>query len=177
MGKNPLFGTRKKLQNGTLGAYEWKSYIEVYRQVTNIAKACQSLDLCANIEAEGRKFKTLGIYLRTREEWLISWISSWYLSGCVIPLYDTLGEESIEWIVKQTELKTIITTTPYNLKLAKLKLEGKLTTLKNVISVDDPKEDEIKQVINSGLKFYGFNEIIKIGESSKEELKPQVFNF
>lgn len=174
MGKKPLYGTRHKQANGSLGPYEWKSFDEIGREAVNLAKACQSLDFCPIVEAEGRKFKTIGVYLKTREEWLVTWFASWYLSGCVVPLYDTLGDDSIQWIVQQAELKTILTTTTFVGKLAKLKAAGGLKTLQFIISVDEPTEEEKIAATNAGIKVFGFKECLEIGEKIKEDLHPKV---
>jgi len=162
------------LPDGTFGKYVWKSYDEIYEIVTNFAKGCEALDLCPVNEMEGIKTRFIGIFFKTREEWMTTWIASWYLSGCVVPLYDTLGEESIEWIVKQAELKTIVTTTTYLGKLAKLKLEGKLEHLRTVVTIEEPTKEESEILAKTNLKVLRYAECIEIGKKSSVVLNPKV---
>ena len=132
------------------------------------------MNLCPTIETEGRRLRVIGIYCKTREEWMTTWIASWYLSGCVAPLYDTLGDDSIEWIVKQTELQTIVTTTPFIGKLAKLKKAGKLELLKTIITIEEPTKDELELIAQTNVKLLRFSECLEIGKKSSIILKPEV---
>ncbi len=84
----------------------------------------------------GSHEKAIGIFCKTREEWMVTWIASWYASGCIVPLYETLGEESIDWVVQQTELKAVVSAPEFAEKLIKLKSEGKLSSLSHIILLD-----------------------------------------
>ncbi len=169
-----MYGTRQKLPDGTFGHYTWKSFDQIYEIVTSFAKACVQLDLCPEIESEGRKVRMMGIFCKTREEWMTTWIASWYFGGCVVPLYDTLGDESVEWIVNQTDLRAIVTAPATIGKLVKLKQQGKIDILKAIITVDEPSKDDLEQVARTDLKLYRYKEMIEIGSKSKVELKPKV---
>jgi len=169
-----MYGTRQVNEKGELGAYKWKSYDEIYDIATSLAKCCEELDLCPPLEEDGRVTKRLGIFCKTREEWMCSWIATWYFGGCIVPLYDTLGEESIEWIVKQAELKTIITTSPFISKIAKLKGQGKLDHLNVVITIEEPTKDELEMLAKTNLKLLRYKEALDIGKKSKVVLNPKV---
>ena len=173
-GPKPLYGSREKLEEGKFGKYLWKSYNQVYEIVTSFAKTILDRDFCPIIEDGGRKIRTLGIYCKTREEWVLSWIASWYTEGCVVPLYDTLGEESIIWIIKQSELKTVVTTTPFVKKLIELKKLGKLDCLQNIISLEKLSEEEINGIEECKMTLYDYQECIENGRKSTRELKPNV---
>ena len=170
-GSEALFGTREKRPNNELGNYVWKSYDEVHEIVTSLAKTFEELNLCHDIEDQGRHVRTLGLFCKTSEEWVFTWMAMWYVSGCVVPLYDTLGEESIEWIIKQAELKTVVTTTPFIEKLANLKLAGNLEFLKTVITIENPSEEVLEILKKSGVKVLKFWECIEMGKKSKETLR------
>jgi long-chain acyl-CoA synthetase len=173
-GPESLYGSREKLPNGKFGKYIWKSYDEVYDIVTSFAKTLTERDLCMEVKEGGKKTRTLGIFCKTREEWVFSWIASWYITGCVVPLYDTLGEDSIIWIVEQAELKTVVTTVPYITSLIKLKKEGKIKLLENIITLEDVSAEEAKQIQEYGMKLYHFKECIENGRKSKVVLEPKV---
>lgn len=173
-GPKPLYGSREKLADNKFGKYIWKSYDEVYDIVTSLAKTLIERELCAKVEEGDYKTSTLGLFCKTREEWVLSWIASWYMGGCVVPLYDTLGEESVMWIIQQAELKTVVTNVPYITRLVKLKKEGKIDNLKNIITLDDISPEEAKDVEGCGIKLYRFQECIENGRKSKVVLKPDV---
>ena len=173
LGPKPLYGTRVKI-DGKPGPYNWRSYDDVYKIVTSLAKCFISLSLMSELEYVGKKLKAVGIFCKTREEWVYTWISCWYSAASIVPLYDTLGEESIEWIVNQTELKCIVTTSPYVGKVCKLKAEGKLATLKTVIILDPISKEETEEIKKSGLQMLMLQECIEIGQKSTVELKLEV---
>ncbi len=174
-GPDPMYGTREKNEKGEFGKYKWKTWDQIYEIVISFAKACEEMGLCPTIEEDGRKVRALGIFCKTREEWMCTWIATWYLSGCIVPLYDTLGDESIEWIVKQAELRTIVTTTPFIGKLARLKHEGRLDHLHTVITIEEPTKEEAELLAKTDLKVLRFYQCIEIGKKSSVVLKPTVY--
>ncbi len=105
---------------------------------------------------------------------MTTWIASWYFTGTVVPLYDTLGDEGIEWIVKQTELKTLVTTSPSVGKIAKLKHEGRLETLKVVVSIEEPTREERELLAKTDLKVYLYRELVEQGDKFDVILKPEI---
>ena len=50
----------------------------------------------------------LGFYSRTREEWMAGSFGCQLNSIKIVTIYGTLGMNSIEYILKQTELTTIL---------------------------------------------------------------------
>lgn len=173
-GPTPMYGSREKLPNGAFGRYVWKTFNEVHDLVTSLAKAFEELDFCNTLKEDGRVVRTLGILCPTREEWMYTWIAVWYTSGCIVPLYDTLGKQSVEWIVKQSELKTIVTTSAAVAKLVKLKREGKLNVVKNLVTIEEPSKEEVEECREVGINLYGYYECVERGRKSAVKLKPEV---
>lgn len=52
--------------------------------------------------------KLLALYSRNRPEWIIAEQAAFAHSTVTVPLYDTLGPETIEFVVKQTLLSTVV---------------------------------------------------------------------
>lgn len=174
MGPRPMFGTRRKLANGKLGEYVWKSFDQVHELAGNLARAFLTMDLLADIKSEGYRTRAMGIFCKTREEWMITWIALWYCGGCIVPLYDTLGEESTEWIIQQTELKAIAVASQHISRLLKLKKEGRIPTLKHVIALDEMKPADIAEVEAAGMKVIKYLDCAEAGKKSGLVLKPVV---
>jgi len=65
-------------------------------------------DLCPKTVTEEGTFRFLALYAKNREEWVITDFGC-ILSGItVVTLYDTLGKESLEYILDQTYNKTLV---------------------------------------------------------------------
>lgn len=54
-----------------------------------------------------KDIQLLGIYSWNREEWIITDIACLKNSIVTVPLYETLGQGSLEFISNQTEIETI----------------------------------------------------------------------
>jgi long-chain acyl-CoA synthetase len=72
-----------------------------------LAKAMFHLNLAPEVHAEDKVWKFLGIFSKNREEWIISELAGISQGITTVPLYDTLGPESVEYVINQTLLTTI----------------------------------------------------------------------
>lgn len=120
-----------------------------------------------------KPLKTVGIYSRNREEWIFTDIACWMMTIVSIPLYDTLGEESMAWTFDQTELSTVFLSSE-NLKniLAFFK-KGRTKTLKNIVCFDDLTPEEKTAIEEAGLKGINMSEVIELGKANPDiPLKP-----
>lgn len=61
-------------------------------------------------------------------------------------MYDTLGAESIEYILDQTYIKTVVCSADKVKNIVDLKKQGKIKTTTHVIYFNDVKEVEIDEV-------------------------------
>ena len=50
----------------------------------------------------------IGLYSINRPEWILSEYACYYNNFVTVPLYDTLGDEAIEHICNQTEMRLIV---------------------------------------------------------------------
>ena len=110
----------------------------------------------------------MGIYSRNREEWIIGSFGCQMDSITIVTLYDTLGMKSIEFILNQTEMNTIIVEEKNLGKILELKKDNKLAKVKNIIYLHCNEETENLEETNKNLTTEGINltsyeEIISIG--------------
>ena len=71
--------------------YVWKTHLEVAEIRKALSVGIMAFDLAPEIEAEGKKWRFLGIQSKNREEWnLTNWAN---MHQCIttVALYDTLG--------------------------------------------------------------------------------------
>jgi long-chain acyl-CoA synthetase len=108
----------------------------------------------------------VGIYAKNSAKWMITDLACAYSDVTCVTLYDTLGAESIAYIVNQTELKTIFCTADKIPILAKLKSEEELPTLENIILFDDGKLDETRLGEDAGLHVIKLESVINTGKES-----------
>ena len=162
------------------GKYLWKSWAQVYDLAQLFLYGITKLNLCPEISVDdeiigkNNKIRLMGFYSRTREEWMIANFGCQMDSITIITIYDTLGINSIEYILKQTELTTILAETSNFEMILKMKEENKLVNVKNIIYLNCNDEkvntEEIKEKLkNSGLNLISYHEIIEIGRKCIKE--------
>lgn len=112
--------------------FKWLEYKEVELLCSSIASRLGSLGL--------NRGDIVGIYSRTRIEWLLTFLGCQFRSCVVVPLYDTLGDESIDYILRQTECKVVFTSTISEAKkLISLCVDN--IPLKHIIVIDWPADE------------------------------------
>jgi long-chain acyl-CoA synthetase len=98
-----FLGTREKIrgENGTVtfGDYKWKTFGEVYNASHSLASYLVKNDLCPKITNEEGTFRFVALYSKNREEWIVSDLGAMLTGTTVVTLYDTLGQESIDYIL------------------------------------------------------------------------------
>jgi long-chain acyl-CoA synthetase len=93
-----------------------------------------TLGLTHEIESQrDGKFKFLGIYAKNREEWIVSDLAAHLNSATVVTFYDTLGDDTIGFLLEQTQLTTITMESKNLHKINVLKKNGNTANLQNII--------------------------------------------
>ena len=64
-----------------------------------MAKFLNNRGLCPREKFDDGEFRFVGIYSKNREEWVISDFGSMMTAITSVTLYDTLGVDSIEYII------------------------------------------------------------------------------
>lgn len=119
---NKFLGTRYKLTDESFGPYQWKTFKQISNLTNNFANGIEKLKLCPTIQTkENGNLKFLGIYSKNREEWVIADYGSHKNSITVVTFYDSLGDYSVEFILNETLLTTILVEGKYCKKLFELK--------------------------------------------------------
>eukprot|EP00937_MAST-01D_sp_MAST-1D-sp2_P005444 g5444.t1 len=118
-GKRRCLGTRQET-----GRYEWLNYTEVDELVQQLAAglvhACQM-----------KEDDFLAIMSKNRAEWLIAAEACHAQSFVKVPLYDTLGDEAVEFIVNHTKLKVLVCAAEHKPMLSQL--TAKCPSLKYIV--------------------------------------------
>ena len=176
-----FLGTREYFPNeDKYGKYIWKTHEEIYQIsqyfLYGTTKYHLFNEILVNDESIGgeKKMKFMGIYSRNREEWLIGSFGCQMDSITIVTLYDTLGKNSIEYILNQTELTTIMAETRNFEKILDMKENNKFGKVQNIISLHcnekDPKlNDTTEKLKKLGLNIIPYEDIIRTGKECEEK--------
>ncbi|KCV71153.1 hypothetical protein H696_02103 [Fonticula alba] len=121
-------GVRAKNADGTAGDFVWQSYAQIRARALNVGHALTHLGLTTQ--------GFVGLYSVNRLEWTLGELGSYTKNLCTVPLYDTLGDESIVFIINQTEMTLVFATCDKAANL--LRLKERIPTLKTIILMDAP---------------------------------------
>lgn len=106
----PALGHRV-IKDGKVGDFVFLTYGETAERVAHIAAALAKLGL----KSQDR----VGVYGANCSEWMIAMQSCNRMSYECVPLYDSLGENAIEFIVRHSEAVVVFVAAPKASKLAK----------------------------------------------------------
>lgn len=77
-----------------------------------------------------------------------------------VPIYDTLGKESIEFILDQCQIRTVVCSADKVKVLIELRKAGKIPKLHTVIFFDPLPEDSRVEVEGSGLTLIPYDQAL-----------------
>lgn len=141
------------------------TYAEVEELATYAARGMMKLNLPSEQQYEGRPLKTIAIFSKNRLEWVLTDIGCWMSSVTAIPLYETLGEEAIDYMAEQTQFSTIYLSSEGIPKAIDLKKKGKFPLLKNLVCYDEVNPS-IKA--KSDLNIINFQDLIALGKKETD---------
>lgn len=153
----PCLGFRAFSTNGIATPYIYTSYTEVLARVNAFAAGLHILDMVTPTKDEG--LKLIGLYMGNCMEWFIAEQAIFCLSGATVPFYDTLGPESVEFILNQTSTKTVVCTRRQFPRLCKVKKSGRCPCFESVILVDGVTANASKSANQSGLSVTSFAKV------------------
>ncbi|KAK9803492.1 hypothetical protein WJX73_008668 [Symbiochloris irregularis] len=97
--QSPCLGTRAVDSTGKAGAYQWLTYEQAGEARTAIGSGLVKLGVSAG--------QAVGLYSVNCRDWVLVDAACHAYSLVPVPLYDTLGAESVEYIMKHAELAAI----------------------------------------------------------------------
>lgn len=169
--QRPFLGHRPIAADGSAGPYVWSTFEEVGKRSENFGSGLLNLDLCpARPDPEIRNRGMLGIYAKNRPEWVIAEQGCFTQSIVTVPMYDTLGADSVAYVVKQCGLKTVLCSAA-TLNMA-VDCKASSPSLECLI-VMDLTEDLKKKVTDAGLQALSVEEVEKAGSAKpRQHLAP-----
>ena len=172
-GDKPYLGTRNvagKLGNKN-ATYEFLTYNQVFQRAENFGSGLISL---ANIRPGLAVNELLGIYAKNMTEWVLTEKAATLYNICLVPMYNTLGDQAMRFIVNQTELRIMIIEASSLHDFERDVLthnEGKTIGTIILIGFDENKNhNEIKKSVeNRGIRVFTFEEVENHGALPKNK--------
>lgn len=122
------------------------------------------------IETDGKNFKMMGLYSRNRPEWALTNWAIMHFSGTVVTLYNTLGEESLNYAFDHTELSIVSCDDVSFKKLLKFRKEDKIQSLKTVICFDPIDAEEQKEFEEMKIEVHSYTDLVAKGAKLDDKL-------
>uniref|UniRef100_UPI003AB0ABF6 long-chain-fatty-acid--CoA ligase 1a isoform X2 n=1 Tax=Centroberyx gerrardi TaxID=166262 RepID=UPI003AB0ABF6 len=157
----PCLGSRKPNQ-----PYEWQSY----REVADRAEYVGSALLHRGHSNAGDKF--IGIFAQNRPEWTISELACYTYSLVVVPLYDTLGTEAIDYIIDKAAISTVICDVPDKARLLLDCVSGKEHAVKTIVIMEAFENDLVTRGQESGIEILSLKDLEGVGKANHQKPVP-----
>eukprot|EP00127_Corallochytrium_limacisporum_P000564 Clim_evm3s19 gene=Clim_evmTU3s19 len=133
--EQPCIGKRRMISEGKYSDFEFITYAETGKLVDDFAAAIDLLDLCPIADENDKHLpRKLGFYCKNRMEFYIAEMAAARHGIAIVPLYDTLGDDTISYVVNQTNMTTILVSTE-NFRVVSAFKKSDVPTLKNVIEL------------------------------------------
>lgn len=139
-----------------------------------------SQDLCPKTVTESDGIlRFVALYAKNREEWVITDFGCILTGITVVTLYDTLGKESLEYILDQTYIKTVVLSADKIKNIVDLKKEGRIPKVTHIIYFDEVKPADLQAAQASGLKLVSYAEALEkgkeVGKQKYDEVTADTF--
>lgn len=146
------------------GEYNWQTYRETDEIAQKFAKGLMVMDLCPEIEGEGSLWRFLGIWAKNRKEWTTGLLSCMHYGITTVGFYDAMGFAQVDFILDQTEMKTILVSLDYAAKLIEMKKNGLAGYLDTVITIEEAPADMKELALQQNLNLHSFAHVCEMGE-------------
>ncbi|KAJ1127182.1 hypothetical protein NDU88_005585 [Pleurodeles waltl] len=150
----PCLGSRKPKQ-----PYEWLTYKEVSERAECLGSGLLHQG-CVPMPSQ-----FIGVFAQNRPEWIISELACYTYSMVVVPLYDTLGQGAIRYIINTADISTVICDKCEKARLLLDHVEkGETPGLNSIILMDHLEEDLKERGTKCAVKVQSMQEIEECGE-------------
>lgn len=150
--RRPCLGKRTK------DGYSWRTYEQTGREIAAMGAAFAARGLAPQ--------SRVGVYGPNAPEWMITMQACNRQGYYCVPLYDSLGETAVEFIIKHAEVTAVAVAGPKLAELAKA-LPNVASQVKTVVFWDDADRAAVEAVQALGVGVFGFDEFVKQGEAAE----------
>jgi len=156
-GDRKCLGWRPKGEDGTVQTYKYWTYKETRDLAMDVAAALMHIGV-------GSKGK-IGVYSKNCPEWMVIIRAADSISGTIVPIYDSLGAQAVEYVTKHSEASVVLVETDKMEPLAQ-SLPAFADQLKAVVYLGKGNEDAKKLIARSGVNLMSWDEFVSIGKQN-----------
>ncbi|CAK80910.1 unnamed protein product (macronuclear) [Paramecium tetraurelia] len=141
--------------------FSFMTYSQVQEEAIHLGSGIKTWGLANEVnEYKNYKMKLIGVFGKNRREWVILDIANILYGYTMVPFYDTLGPESIPFILNQTNIETMFLTADASKSLLKCKEKGKL---QNLVLFDPLPEELERELKTKGYKLFKYEDVVQNG--------------
>eukprot|EP00271_Cylindrocystis_brebissonii_P016386 TRINITY_DN3988_c0_g2_i1.p1 TRINITY_DN3988_c0_g2~~TRINITY_DN3988_c0_g2_i1.p1 ORF type:complete len:752 (+),score=150.20 TRINITY_DN3988_c0_g2_i1:264-2258(+) len=160
--KNNFLGRRTKV-DGKAGPYEWISYEEALALSLQVGSALRFVGL--------KKDTPVGIYGINSPEWVISMEGINSQSMKCVPLYDTLGADAIDFILKHAETEAVFVQPAKAATLVRALVKAK-NSVKVVVSFGEWDAEQKTSLEQQKLQVFTWTQFLGLGKTTPVDAVP-----
>lgn len=156
----------RPIQNGSAGPYTFHTYKETQERVKNVASALKAV--------KAGPHDKVGMYAINCPEWMLVLQACNRNTHYCVPLYDSLGESSVEYIIGHSEASIVFTSTQ-KFPLLEKTLHKTKEFIKTIVYFGDVTDDSKRTsqaAEKEGVKVYSFADFEQIGIDNPAEPSP-----
>lgn len=168
-GDRACLGWRPIVDDGQAGSYQYLTYNECKEKARALAS---SLSHCG-ITRGGK----VGVYSANSVNWMLAIRAADVISAAIVPIYDSLGESAVEYIVKHSELTVALVETSKLVPFAKV-ASSIADQVKNVVIMDDSSKlsaavsSAVDTIKGAGLSVHSWEEFMSLGAGKEFQPDP-----
>ncbi|KAG8368293.1 hypothetical protein BUALT_Bualt15G0030300 [Buddleja alternifolia] len=151
---NQMLGRRQNI-DGKAGAYNWQTYQQAYEETLKIGSAIRRRGVNPGDKC--------GIYGANSPEWIMTMEACNSHSITYVPLYDTLGANAVEFIIKHAEV-SIVFVQESKLSAILTCLPNCVTHLKTIVSFGSISDKQKEAAEELGVTCFSWEEFSLLGD-------------
>jgi long-chain acyl-CoA synthetase len=156
----PCMGYRAVSTTGFATPFIYTSYTECLARVDAVAAGLDRLNLLAPNDDQ---MKVIGLYAKNCMEWVITEHAAYSIGGVTAPFYDTLGPDTVQFILAQTGAKSVLSSRSELDALCQAKRGGMCPTFTHVILIDGVTQHAADRAQEAGLELVSFARVEAVG--------------
>ncbi|KAH0476129.1 MAG: uncharacterized protein KVP18_002783 [Porospora cf. gigantea A] len=142
---------------------QWTTYFDMYEQAKKVGSQLIDRNLCPLNSFSEREYgaeqpvSCLAVYAKNRPEWFLMEHAANMYGICLVPMYDTLGHDSLVYILRYTRIQTIAVSRQCFPNAIKAASESEWTT--TLIMFDGVSPEELELATAHNLKLIPLEEM------------------
>lgn len=159
----PCMGFRAVSTTGFATPYIYTSYSECVARINSFAAGLETLGL---VKPTSDNLIVLCLYMKNCMEWVLAEQGIFALGGATVPLYDTLGPDTVRFVLHQTEAQSVVCTRSEVESLCRAKDQkgDKVpVNFKTIIVIDGVTPEVADQAERVGLEILSYAKVEAVG--------------